>query len=392
MADPIDSFVATLDEMLRFLDSYKDSLFYVDINPGTPPAGARQFEITTFAPSVAARVISEAHPGPGVPRLTPGAKTMIDAAAPPFAVGMNIQPKGGFGLPQADPNIAKFDWVRFPMVAYPGAFPQPTLDAAFAFYDPIISAYHRAGNKILLVLTAELYGAGSHYNLGNMSAVQWVSYSQDYARVLEQVVRRYSTQIHGYEIWNEGDVQPGNPSAIAFPPRDFAPFLDKMAQIIKAYAPQAKTVLGGLVTGADNGVKYLREVKAVLGGRLPVDAVGIHAYGKGAPLDDTVFSQLGNIADDIRILKQEVPNHPLWLTEMGALGANTPEYGVIASQYARNLYTYIRQEHAKDVPVVIWYAWSDAMDAASRTNGLIAVDGQKKPLYDVFFGELLRKT
>lgn len=381
----IDSFVATLDDVLNFLNSYEEDLFYFDINPSEPPQGARHFSITTFPDSAALRVIDEIHPGPNPPRTTPLAQERIDAAKvdASFACGMNIHPKNNQGWPSVPADLAKVGWVRFPFTSSPAHF--PNLEAAFAFFDPVITAYENLGVKIMLVLTHETYGEAAGWNWPTMTSAQWAAFTPQFVNVVTQIVQRYGNRIHAYEVWNEGDAQPDNPAAVYISPRDFAPMLDKTASVIQIYAPESKVILGGLVRSSTVSANYVRDVRSALGGRLPLDAIGVHPYGLGAPNDATVFSRFGSVQATLDAFEAVAPGVPLWFTEVGALGTDNPAFWDDAAFFMRSLYAYLR-ERAAQVPVVVWYAWSDAMDVAQKTNGVVDKNGKPKPyLYDSFF-------
>jgi hypothetical protein len=393
----ITSFVGTLDEVLRFLESYQNSLFYFDINPTQPPNGARRFDITTFPPAEAERIVEEIHSGVNPPRYTPQAQTLLNAAKPTQSLefGINIHPSHGHGWALTDANreLTQIGWVRFPFTSSPVHF--NTLEAAFSFFDPVIEAYHKAGVKICLVLTHEMYGEAAGFDWNNMDSARWAVFSASFATVAERVIRRYGAKVAAFELWNEGDTMPGNPAAVHFPPADFARLLDRVAPLVKTHAPKSKLVLGGLVMmqGAQGGVEYVLGIRNALNGRLPLDAIGLHPYGKGAPNDRTVFSRLGNIGEDLALFEKALPKMPLWLTEVGALGTHDPAYWDDAALYMRNLYTYLAREHADSTPVVMWYALSDSMDLAQKTNGLFTLDGSRKPhLYDTFFSLAKRKA
>lgn len=399
----VNQFVGTLEELLRFLESYKEDLFYFDINPTTPPQGTRQFEITTFPAERAEAVLDEIHPLPGLPKLTPLAKTRIELARPieepkpPRLVecGMNIHPFNREGYPLNaghNTNLTKTAWVRFPFMSSPARFPSPDpIAAAFQFFDPVIRDYNQAGVKIILVLTHEMYGEGSEFNLGGMDGASWAAFTVKFVAAAERIIRRYGDQVQAYEIWNEGDVEPGNPAAVYIPPREYALLLDRIEPIIRRHAPEATIVSGGLVRGPEIAAQYINTMKSALNGRLPLDAIGYHPYGKGAPKDSTVFSRLGSIADDLRIIGRAAPNIPVWLTEIGALGTDDPAFWDDAALYLNNFFRYIRSDQAERAPVIVWYAWSDAMHIEMKTNGLITRDGQKKPhLFDAFFNEACR--
>lgn len=395
-AGRFNSFVATEEEMLRFLESYREGLFYFDINPSDPPQGSRHFNITTFAPEIATRVIDELHPGPNPPRLTPNAREKIrNSSAPPpidptlFKCGMNIHPKHGHGWPTVDPNLSKTAWVRFPFTSSPAHF--PNLNAAFSFFDPVIERYNQMGVGVMLVLTHEMYGEAAGYVWSQMDAGRWASFREEWLKVAEQVIKRYGDKVGAYQIWNEGDAEIGNPAAVHFPPRDYAPLLDASAQLIRQNAPKAKVISGGLMRGPHIAGVYLTQIREALKGRLPVDGIGYHPYGKGAPNDKTVFSRFGNIKDDIEALQKLAPAVPIWFTEVGAMGVDSPDFWDDVALYMQNLFHYLRAEQGDKAPVAIWYAWSDAMDVAQKTNGLVTLDGKPKPfVYDTFFREACR--
>jgi hypothetical protein len=389
----INSFVATLDELLRFLNSYQEDLFYFDINATEPPAGARQFDITTFSAQDAQRIIEEIHPGVNPPRMTPGARQKISSAPPPIdpvetriECGMNLDPRNPVGMPFNINELANVDWVRFPFLASPAHF--PNLDAAFNFYDAVINAYDQLGAQILLVLTHQTYGEGAGFNWAQMNSQKWTELTNGFVPIVEQIVRRYGNTISAYEVWNEGDVEVGNPSAVGIPAADYAPLLDRVETVIRQHASNASVIVGGLVRGPAIGAQYVKQIRSTLGGRLPADAIGYHPYGKGAPNDGSIFSRLGSIKRDIEIFDEAAPNVPLWLTEVGALGTDDPNFWDDAAAYMKNLYSYLRTSQAKRTPVVIWYAWSDAMDVAQKTNGVVDKQGKPKPhLYNAFFNE-----
>ena len=384
----IDSFVVTLDELLRFLDSYQNDLFYIDIDPKPPPPDSRHFEITTFKAEDAWAVLDQVHPGPQDPRITPQARQLLPAAGE-LAIGMNIQPKHGFGWRVVPPEFARCAWLRFPFMSSAAQF--GSLEDAFNFYDPIIGAYTSLGTKIMLILTHQTYGEGAGWNWDQMDSGKWRSFTPSFVAVAERIAQRYGNRIAAYEIWNEGDVEPGNPAAVAIPPEEYAPLLNQAARVIRTYAPQTKIIFGGLATSPDKGANYVKKVKSVLGGRLPVDAIGVHPYGVGAPGDSSIFAPFGSIQTAIDIYSDAVPGIPLWLTEVGALGANDPPYWPSAATYMQNLFRYLRTPAAAAVPVVIWYAWSDAMHVEMKTNGVVTARGEpKSPIYETFFNEAAR--
>lgn len=380
----VQSFVATYQELLRFLQSNQDQLFYIDINADPPPSGARTFTITTFPDEIASRVIRQIHRDTNPPRMTPAVKKRIDDADLSHArlsCGLNIDPRNPSGNP--DPAMLRGTrWVRFPFYSPRHYW---TLQQAFQFYDPIIEAYDNLGINVLLVLNHQTFGEGEGYVWEHMDAGKWATLTNGFVQVADQITLRYGNRVAAYEVWNEGDV-PNNPSSVYIPAIDFAPLLQRTSAVIRRNAPRSKVIFGGLVGGTAIAKRYLLDTRQALGGILPVDGIGLHPYGLGAPDDDTVFSQYGNVQIAIDALQEAVPNMPIWLTEVGALGGNqNAQYIQQAAWYMDSLYQYLRQQPHK-TPVVIWYAWSDGMAFESGTNGLVTRDGKRKtPIYETFF-------
>lgn len=384
----VQNFVASYEELLQFLHTYHDQLFYVAINVEQPPQGARSFNITTFPDEAAVRVIQQIHHDPNPPRITPEVQARIDAAAinqVQFGCGVNIDPMNPAGKPSPG-RLQGTQWVRFPFYSPAHHW---TMEAAFAFYDPIIRAYNNQGVNVALVLNHQTYGEGEGYVWPQMDSARWATFTNHFVAVAERVTQHYGNQVAAYEIWNEGDV-PNNPSAVYIPAMDYAPLLRRTTDVIRRNAPRSKAILGGLVGGSAIIRRYLSDVQKALNAALPVDGIGLHPYGLGAPNDPTVFAQFGSIQPALTAIHQAAPNIPIWITEVGALGANQPQYWADAAKYMRGLVNYLRP-HAVKVPVFIWYAWSDGMASEARTNGLVTVDQKpKSPIYETFF-ELARQ-
>jgi hypothetical protein len=205
------------------------------------------------------------------------------------------------------------------------------------------------------------------------------------ANTAAQLARRYKGygEKIAYEIWNEGDLE-NNPASVFVPPAAFAQLLRKVADAIRQEAPQAKIIFGGMASVPDRAIAYVKEAQAATGGKLPVDALGIHPYGRWgtkAPFD--WGNSFGTLADAFAQYKQAFPDLPLWITEMGvaADSAIGSEYYQEIGNYIRDVYEHVGTRHADDVPVLIWFAWSDLM----RNAGIVQVNGSPKAyVYDAF--------
>ncbi len=73
----VAQFVGTIAEVRQFLSAHQGQLFYISINPDSPPDGARQFKITAFPAQGGRSILNELHPEPGDPLMTPGARRQL---------------------------------------------------------------------------------------------------------------------------------------------------------------------------------------------------------------------------------------------------------------------------------------------------------------------------
>ena len=383
----VQNFVVSHAELLQFLESYRDQLFYIAIDVEPPPEGARAFNMTTFPDEIAADVIRIIHRDIDPPRMSPEVRQRIEDATLGQARvtgGVNIDPVNPHGTPPSPETLRDCQWVRLVFV---GQLYQRPLEQAFAYYDPIINAYNDLGVNVLLVLNQQTYGDGTGYDLRNMDAGRWASYTNEFVAVVEQITHHYGNRVAAYEIWNEGDV-PHNPASIYIPPAHYAPLLDRSASSVRRNAPRSKVIVGGLVGGSGISARYVRDTRTALGGALPVDGIGVHPYGMGAPGVDNPYAPFGSVQWVFDALHAVAPNVPLWLTEFGALGSRDQQFWHDAAAYMHAMFDYLRTMPHK-VPVAIWWAWSDAMHFEGGTNGLVGMDGQpKQPIYDTFFAEM----
>ena len=99
----------------------------------------------------------------------------------------------------------------------------------------------------------------------------WPGYAGSLARAARRIAELaapFGDKV-AYQIWNEGDSDPTNPSAIGVSPENFAPVLQQTAAAIRAVDPDATIVFGGLNTGPENAVAYARRVRDLLGVACP---------------------------------------------------------------------------------------------------------------------------
>ncbi|MCB8989274.1 MAG: cellulase family glycosylhydrolase [Ardenticatenaceae bacterium] len=290
---------------------------------------------------------------------------------------MNVNPDAPNSNPVSNDDLKGLDWVRFvfKLDARDNVSERGNLQKAFAQYDEMIRSYDRMGVKSLIVLNQETIWGIAPWTGNN----NWAGYGDQLAATAVQIAqryRRYGNKV-AYEIWNEGDL-PNNPASVFVPPQQFAIVLQKVAAAIREASPQSPRIFGGLATGPGQSIAYLQQCKAALNGSWPVDAIGIHPYGRWAtkaPFD--WGQQFGTLGEAFAQYRQAIPDIPFWITEIGVAADNeigTQYYQEIGA-YVRDVFKHVEERYVDLVPVVIWFAWSDWM----RNAGIVQRDGQRKP-------------
>lgn len=297
--------------------------------------------------------------------------------------GMNINPDAPHSNPMDNDDLKGLDWVRFvfKLDARHNPAERGDLQKAFAQYDDVIRNYERMGIKSLIVLNQEtIWGLGPWTGNDN-----WAGYGDQLAAAAVQIAqryRRYGGSV-AYQIWNEGDL-PNNPASVFVPPEQFAIVLHKVATAVRAASPQSPLISGGLATGPAQSIDYLRRCKTALNGPWPVDAIGIHPYGRwGAQAPFDWGQQFGTLGEAFAQYQQAIPDMPFWITEIGVAADIEigPQHYAEIGGYVRDVYRHVEERHTSLVPVVIWFAWSDWM----RNAGIVRRDGQRKPdVYPAF--------
>lgn len=297
--------------------------------------------------------------------------------------GVDINPDAPNSNPVDSQELAGADWVRlvFKYAARQNPAERTDLNAALRQYDPIVQKYAALGVACLFVLNQETVWGNAPWS-GNGD---WATYGRQLADTAGQIASHYAAYGRkvGYEIWNEGDL-PNNPASVYVPPQQFALVLKPVSDAIRAVSPQSPLVSGGLATGPTQGIAYLKQCLVALDGQWPVDAIGIHPYGRWAtraPFDwGNTFGTLGDAFEEYQ---REIPNMPFWITEIGVAADSPigPPYYQEIGDYILDVYQYIGQNYGHLVPVVLWFAWSDWM----RNAGVVTKEGLPKAhAYDAF--------
>lgn len=297
------------------------------------------------------------------------------AAAGTVEFGMNINPEA-HGL-DVD-KMAGLGWVRW--VFWASRLKLSPEEAYQQKYRALIQTYANAGINSLIILHQDTEWGNAPWQNGG-----WAQYAETFAKACGRVAAvcaEFGDRV-AYQIFNEQDSGPDNHSAIGIGARDYAVVLDKAQAAIRRAHPGARVIIGGLNTGPDNAIRYAREVQAALGGRLPVDALAIHPYGRYVKKILFNYGSIGKLSDSLNRFRSAFPKLPLWITEVGVAN-DTPigsEHYADIAVYIREMVDEVADRYNDYVKVLIWFGWTDLM----RNAGILTADGQPKPgVFDAF--------
>lgn len=322
-----------------------------------------------FGPRFWVRAVSVADPAVRRPRpeVPPGDRRL--------QTGMNINPDATHANPIRSEVLRGLDWVRWPFKA---ADKERSIGASFGEYDALVRGYAQKGIGSLVVLNQQtMAGADAPWK---SRGGDWNRYARELAAAARSIASRYA-YLGGdvaYEIWNEGD-SPRTPHVSVYvPPKSFALLLSRTAAAIRDAAPKAKIVLGGLATGPQDAMDYVNKLSDALGGPPPVDAIGIHPYGRWADKRPFPGWGYGDLAEVIEVFREGLPAYPLWITEIGIPGRENPlpeETLPAVAEYMLDLHRLVDERYAGWVEAIIWYGWADSMENAGIVDG----NGRAKP-------------
>ena len=286
--------------------------------------------------------------------------------------GMNVNPEV-HGL-DVD-RLAGLSWVRF--VFFASRLNLSPEEAYQRRYRGWIQTYAAAGIKSLIILHQDTEWGNAPWDNGG-----WEQYADTFAKACGRVAAacaEFGDSV-AYQIFNEQDSGPDNKSAIGIAPENYAIVLDRAQEAIRRAHPGAVVIFGGLNTGPESGVRYTRAVQAKLNGRLPVDALAIHPYGRYVRTILFNFGSIGKLSDSLDRFQAAFPDKPVWITEIGVAADSVigPEHYGKIGVYVREVVDEIADNYADTVPVLIWFAWTDRM----RNSGILTADG--RPKADVF--------
>jgi murein DD-endopeptidase MepM/ murein hydrolase activator NlpD len=255
------------------------------------------------------------------------------------------------------------------------------LDSAFAAYDPLIDQYHQLGIRTLLVLNQETFWGQGPWDRPSLAT--WQAYAQGFADQVREIATHYRGKDVAYQIWNESDIK--GKSSVFVPPDFFAPVLERVATAIREQDDEAAIVLGGLASGPEPTVAYIEQLRTALGGDLPVDAIGLHPYGRWPTTKPNIpTGWFDHLEPMLNAVIKAAARTPVWITEIGVSEDDEidPAYWPAIADYVEETLTLVQRHYARHVPVVMWFGWSDWM----RNAGIVDHGGNpKQPIYDRFF-------
>lgn len=333
--------------------------------------------------------------GPGTPTTTPTTTTppasgaMILYGARNFT-GMNLDQYH----PQGAPDPSKLDGIGWVRVKFnmslnpdkpdgdPARYGNKDVNATYNRVKPFIERYVKAGLKVLMVFTHQLYGEGAGFNWTTIDSGGWDRLIPTYADYAKQVAAKFagSGLVHAYQIWNEQDtLREHMRAAVPIDPTNYAKMLTQTIRAVRPVAGDAKIITGGHVTG---NWKYAAEtIKQVPADALP-DGIAFHPYGLGPGQSVSKWSNNGLLVNSINGYGGVLPGKPVWITEWGVLNVQGQD------QHADSIKDYvvsflnICKQHPGKIATAIWYAWADNMD---NGYGLVKADGSpREPLYTQF--------
>ncbi|MCC6612608.1 MAG: C39 family peptidase [Anaerolineae bacterium] len=281
--------------------------------------------------------------------------------------GININPRHPVGQPSEATALAGVKWVRVVFIVDAA---QVSLESAFQTYDDVVTRYNNIGAKVLFVLNQETFWGHGPWDNGDYDR-----YAREFAERCGQIAAHYKGRGVAYEIWNEGDLVGG--ASVFVDAKEFAKVLKAVAKAIKDADSKAPVIFGGLA--GNDPINYLKTVRKELGNKLPVDAVGIHPYGQWPPNfsgKPAWGGWFGLLSPGLQNMINAFPGVEFWITEIGISEhiPYPPEQFPMVIQYMNGIQDLVAKRYRKNIPNVIWFAWSDGM----RNAGIVDLNNQPK--------------
>jgi hypothetical protein len=282
-----------------------------------------------------------------------------------------------------DPEVMQgIGWVRVKFnVSYNpenDSYGNKDIEAAYQRYLPHLERYTKAGMKVLMVFTHQLYGEGAGFNWEDMNTPRWRELTKTYADFAKVAAGRFAEKrlVHAYQIWNEQDTSPKHArAAVPVPAADYAHLLERTIHAIRSVDSKTPVLTGGHTTGPQAGSQYALATLNAMPADTRPDGIAFHPYGRGSK--GHRFSNFGPLSESIDHYSTVLLGKPLWITEWGVLDHQGREDVIPdVTRYARDFMNIVREDYPGKVAACIWYAWADGMD---NGFGLVDVNGKPKP-------------
>ncbi|NWF70749.1 MAG: SH3 domain-containing protein [Chloroflexi bacterium] len=305
--------------------------------------------------------------------------------------GMNLDRTHALGRPAPD-LLKGIGWIRVKFNVSlddsrapddPRRYGNTDIDAAFNRTKAFIEPYVRAGMKVCMVFTHQLFGEGAGYDWNAMGG-RWDEFIPKYADFARRAAQKWLNTglVHVYQVWNEQDTELGKGrAAVPIGARDYANMLAQTIRAIRSVDRTTPIITGGHTRGPGQGSDYARATIAALPGDVRPDGIASHPYGRG--VRGNAYSNFGALQEELDAYLAALPGKALWFTEWGALGFqyNDSVCGAIAD-YAAGFMNIIKNQYVGKVAAAMWYAWADSMDDG---YGLVDRSGKPRdPLYSRF--------
>lgn len=224
--------------------------------------------------------------------------------------------------------------------------------------------------KLIAIVTGD---SGWGAPIGSSSESEWGTYiDTTYVPTVRQIVSSYGERLSAIQIWNEQDHAAGDYNPY-ISPRSYAYMLSRASSAIKETNPNLQIITGGLA-GANSG-EYMRLVKEANPQAFArVDAIGLHPYQPPAQVAN-ISAIVNNLASSLR---QNGIQKPVWVTEIGIQEYTETNSPKNQEEFLQNAFT---QFQTLNTPLVVWYAYTDAMIGGDGSTGWGLVDnaGNLKP-------------
>ena len=212
---------------------------------------------------------------------TPSAKCGVQPLSPPSSKGLHLpayDPTAGETLPMIRSGDtlaleglreAGSYWTRL------GVVHQGNGIVDLRAYDRMIDTLcHRGAINTLLIINHETLNR-------NDWQTDPVAYRPEFAQTAAFLVRHFQDRVKYFEIWNEPNLDEGNPSPF-IRPADYAELLHATYPEMKKANPSAQVLFGGLAGAWNGSLLYFNAVyehwNRALGRSRPFDIFAVHPY------------------------------------------------------------------------------------------------------------------